>query len=244
MIFFGVDGCKGGWFFARRDGKTSDCGVVSRLEELIPQTPEPCFLFVDIPIGLRDKSGEPRRCDTLARRLLGSKRGSSVFPAPVRGVLQQSDYADAVAVSRRLTGKGISRQAFSIVPKIREVDALLAGNKRAEEMVREVHPELCFWALNGGRPMQHRKKSTEGFTERMDVLRKVLPEAETLCDKALSTFPRKDVAPDDIVDALSALATAVAPLGMRLAVPSNPELDSRGLPMQMIYALIARSGPS
>jgi predicted RNase H-like nuclease len=115
---------------------------------------------------------------------------------------------------------------------------------RAREMVREVHPELCFWALNGGQTMRYRKKCAEGFAERMDVLRKVLPEAETLCEKALTEFPRRDLARDDIPDALIALATAVAPLGMQLTVPSNPERDARGLPMQMVYALASRSSAS
>lgn len=241
MVFYGVDGCRAGWFYARRDGKKSDCGVVARLEELVPATPEPCFLFVDIPIGLRGDSSDPRHCDITARRLLGPRRAPSVFPAPVRRVLQESDYASAVAISQRLTGKGISRQAFAIVPKIREVDELLARNVRAREMIREVHPELCFWALNGGQPMRYRKKCAEGFAERMGVLGKVLPEADTLCEKALTEFPRRDVTRDDIADALIALATAVAPLGMQLTLPSNPERDARGLPMQMIYALASAS---
>ena len=242
MVFFGVDGCRRGWFFVRREGNKTEYGVVSRLEQLIPPTPESCFLFIDIPIGLRDESGDPRPCDISARRLLGPKRAPSVFPAPARVVLDESDYSNAVAISKRLTGKGISRQVFAIVPKIREVDELLARNKRAREMVREVHPELCFWALNGRRPMHYRKKCAEGFAERMSVLRKVLPEAETICEKALAEYPRKDVARDDIADALIALATALAPVGVQLTVPSNPERDSHGLPMQMVYALTTDLG--
>ena len=244
MIFLGVDACRGGWFFVRRDGNHSDCGVVRNLEELIPPLPERGFIFVDIPIGLRDASGEPRPCDTTARRLLGRRRSPSVFPAPVRGVLHENDYASAVETCKRLTGKGISRQAFAIVPKVREVDELLTRNERAREMIREVHPELCFWALNGRQPMRHRKKCAQGIAERMQVLRNVLSEADAICEAALAGFPRKDVAKDDIVDALAALATAVAPLGAQLTTPSNPERDSRGMPMQMTYALTARSEPS
>lgn len=237
MVFYGVDGCRGGWFFARKDGKRSDCGLVRRLDELIGFASDRCFLFVDIPIGLRDESGDPRPCDVSARRLLGRERARSVFPAPARGVLDAKEYSDAVTISKRLTGKGISRQAFAIVPKIREVDELLAINNRARERVRDVHPELCFWALNGARPMRHRKKSAAGFAERMTVLRNVLPEADALCEEALTRYPRKDVAPDDVADALVALATASAPSGLQLTAPSNPERDSRGLPMQMVYAL-------
>lgn len=157
-------------------------------------------------------------------------------------MLRENDYANAVETCRRLTGKGISRQAFAILPKVVEVDELLAGNKRAREMVSEVHPELCFWALNGRQPMRYRKKCAQGYAERMQVLRRVLPEADAICEKALADFPRKDVAKDDIADALAALATAVAPLGIQLKTPSNPERDSRGLPMQMTYALSSGTG--
>ena len=127
------------------------------------------------------------------------------------------------------------------MPKIREVDDLLATSKRARELIKEVHPELCFWALNGRKPMRYRKKSAEGFEERMNLLQKLLPEAKTVCDNALTQYPRKHLARDDIADALVALATATAPLGVQLTVPANPELDSRGRPMQMVYALTAGS---
>jgi predicted RNase H-like nuclease len=157
-------------------------------------------------------------------------------------VLHENDYANAVETCKRLTGKGISRQAFAIVPKVREVDELLGRNERLREMVREVHPELCFWALNGRQSMQHRKKCAEGHAERMLVLRNVLPEADAICEMALKGFARKDVAKDDIADALAALATAVAPRGVQLTTPANPERDSHGLPMQMTYALATQSG--
>ena len=61
-------------------------------------------------------------------------------------------------MSRRLTGKGLSRQAFAIAPKIKEVDDFLQSCPTAEVTVREAHPEICFWALNGGCPMRYQKK--------------------------------------------------------------------------------------
>lgn len=85
--------------------------------------------------------------------------------------------------------------------------------------------------------MHERKKSVQGFDKRMNLLAKVLPEAETIAELALTAYRRKAVARDVIVDALVALATATPPLGMRLAVPANPQLDSRRRPMQMAYAL-------
>ena len=90
--------------------------------------------------------------------------------------------------------------------------------------------------------MRHSKKTEEGFTERMEVLKRVLPEAESITDQALSQYPRKAVARDDILDALIALATAVAPVGVQLTVPTSPERDAFGLPMQMVYALGSPKG--
>ena len=49
---------------------------------------------------------------------------------------------------------------------------LLRRDAKAREIVREVHPELCFWALNDRKPMCYSKraKARAGFDERMAVL--------------------------------------------------------------------------
>src|SRR5205814_8621714 len=80
-------------------------------------------IAIDIPIGLSDDG--PRACDLAARRLLGRPRGSSVFPAPCRGALVATTYRRACTVSRRSVGVALSLECFNIVPKIREVDALM-----------------------------------------------------------------------------------------------------------------------
>jgi predicted RNase H-like nuclease len=36
--------------------------------------------------------------------------------------------------------------------------------------------EVCFWALNGQRPMLYKKKTKEGVAERVAVLSPVFPE--------------------------------------------------------------------
>lgn len=52
-------------------------------------------------------------------------------------------------------GKKISLQAWGIAPKIKEVDeAMTPGVQR---WAFEVHPEACFWAMNGRKPMRHGK---------------------------------------------------------------------------------------
>jgi len=49
---------------------------------------------------------------------------------------------------------------------VRELDAILSSDATLQRRVREVHPELCFWAWNGGVAMAHRKKTQDGRAER------------------------------------------------------------------------------
>ena len=46
-------------------------------------------------------------------------------------------------------GKSLSAQAHAICTKIAEVDQLLLMSPALRHRVREVHPEVCFWAING-----------------------------------------------------------------------------------------------
>ena len=230
---YGVDGCKAGWFFVRIQGRDISHGIVSHVSELVEQAPSGSQVFVDIPIGLRDHGGS-RGCDAAARRLLGSPRSSSIFNAPVRAILHQTEYAEANAQSKRVSGKGLSRQSFAITPKIKEVDDLLCSRQKARSIVREAHPELCFFGLAGRRPMVHGKKSKAGFQERLAVLNRHCAVAAAVVDKVLSAHPRKQVAADDVLDAFVCAITAKMREHWRTA-PENPETDSQGLPMEIVY---------
>jgi predicted RNase H-like nuclease len=191
-------------------------------------------IFVDIPIGLRDESGVARLCDQQARRLLSPLRTSSIFSAPIRPITRIKDYWQANTESRRLSGKGLSKQSYSITPKIHEVDQLMNSHEKAREMIREVHPEVCFYGLAGRRPMRHGKKTWAGFSERLMLLASLQPELEQVVETALARYPRKVVAPDDILDALVCAVTARLE-GHWRTVPAVPEIDSKGLPMEMVY---------
>ena len=70
-----------------------------------------------------------------------------------RAALPVSTYEDVARVNREETGRGLSRQAWGILPKIREVEQLMRQSQSAGELFVEVHPELLFWALNGRRPV-------------------------------------------------------------------------------------------
>src|SRR5688500_20283057 len=98
-----------------------------------------------MPIGLSDDGA--RACDVAARRRLG-RAGSSVFPAPLRRVLDAADYLDACATSVRHSGKALSKQAWNLVPAIRSLDEALGDPP--DDRVAEVHPELAFRARDDG----------------------------------------------------------------------------------------------
>ena len=231
----GVDGCRDGWFYFRRDGDDIRSGVAGDFAELIEGLPPGSRVFIDIPIGLIDSGSDGRECDRLARRALGSPRSSSVFSAPAFPVLTATSYDEAKSKSFDATKKMLSRQAFAIVPKIKEVNEYLAANRNLPVVVREVHPELCFWGLNGGVAMQHTKKKRAGFDERLQLLQKFLPNAQDLVQEALDNHKRSAVARDDIIDALVALITGCTADDKLITLPANPPLDLRGLAMEIVY---------
>ena len=94
-------------------------------------------LAIDIPMGLLDGS---RACDKAARKLLGQLRGTSVFAAPCRTALQAETHADSSAVNWHKTGRGLSKQAFGIGLKIKQVDEAITAD--CEQWAFEVHPEV------------------------------------------------------------------------------------------------------
>ncbi len=235
MTYIGVDGCAYGWFFVRLEEEKMTAGISRTLAEIVSSAPKKACVLVDIPIGLRDDTALPRPCDVGARKRLGPRR-SSVFPAPIRAMLSEKTHAAASQKNRCLTGKGLSIQTFCIIPRIREVDELLASDRHAQKIVREVHPEVCFWGLAGGNPMPHSKKTKAGSAERMRLLKEALPMAAAVADESLKHYLRKDVARDDIADALVAVVTACAPPESICTLPTTPERDSRGLPMEMVYS--------
>ena len=240
---FGVDGCPGGWFYIALESSApprwdvKSWGVVKRLVELVRDARESDRIFVDIPIGLPDESIRTRECDTMARSKLRWPRSSSVFPTPARATLGAGDYEEAKRRNLNAIGKKISRQTFQIVPKIHEVDSLLGNDEKARCVVREVHPEICFWAFNG-RPMKHGKKKKEGYAERLAVLESVRPSARQEIEEILRDrkFLRDDVSRDDAVDAMAAAITAATETRNLQTLPPCPPTDSKGLPMEMVYA--------
>ena len=183
MPVVGVDGCRSGWFAVRLEcGGYSSIDVFPRIEDLCNEWSDASLILIDIPIGLSDTN---RRCDRDARKILGH-RHSSVFPPPCREALQASTYREASEDNFGVTGRKLSKQAWGILPKIKQVDEFLRLDPDAKRRIREVHPEVCFWAFAGGVPMTTRKRRRDGWQERLSLLRQLDIRIDSVVDRALN----------------------------------------------------------
>ncbi len=231
-LICGADGCKGGWVAIFKDldsGRVSP-GLFRTARELIYSDPIPQVIAIDIPIGLPERG--PRACDLEARRRLGPGRGSSVFPAPVRPVLAATTYENACEKRSRIEQKRLSIQSWAIIPKIRDVDNVLRQDPTLQARVREIHPEVCFYWLAGGRPLQHSKKELLGREERRKLLE---PLFGPWLQAILVERSKLASAVDDIMDAFAALWTAERiATGAAQTLPSAPPRDTFGLRMEIV----------
>jgi predicted RNase H-like nuclease len=232
----GADGCRGGWIVIQQSGPASPLSwrVVPTLDELFSGSATPDLVAVDIPIGLPEKGA--RGCDREARRRLGPKRGTSVFPAPIRKILDAGSYEEGCQLGLQADGRKISRQVWAILPKIAEVDRLLRENPNARARVHEVHPEVSFFYLNGERPVELPKRKRPGRDARAELIRGHFGDAvdEALKDRRLRGLCRID----DLLDAFAALWTAARIVENR-AIPfpesaRKAEQDESGLQMEIL----------
>lgn len=222
----GVDGCRGGWLMVtrQREGGAADIHLAASWEELPTLASLVC---VDMPIGLAEQGA--RECDVLARRALGRERGASVFPAPNRPMLGFPSWRQANAWGRR-RGRGLPRQSWGLVDKIRELDRALTPAR--QRRVREAHPELVFKLLNGDRPPPP-KRTPEGQARRRRILEGL---GFTELAAWLSRWPRRLVKIDDVLDACACCVAAERiRAGVAVRLPERPPRDARGLRMEIWF---------
>jgi predicted RNase H-like nuclease len=164
MSIVGVDGCKRGWIaIALVDNEPVRGYFIAALDELLDAIPDAQAVAIDIPVGL--PSTGQRQADIEARERLGPRR-NSVFPTPIRDAITARTHAEATAIFKRMTGRGISRQAFALAPKIQEAER---WSRAAPVPVWEVHPEVSF-AVMMDRPAQWPKSTWSGLRERQFAL--------------------------------------------------------------------------
>lgn len=82
--------------------------------------------------------------------------------------------------------------------------------------------------------MKHNKKRPEGHEERLAVLGKCWLRTKAVAKEVSGLYSRKEVALDDIADAMAATLTARA--DEQNSLPEPVPLDGEGLPMQMVWA--------
>ena len=231
----GADGCRAGWFIVLQAVKTGAvrCRVVANFEALLNLPEAPRYIGIDIIIGMPDapRSGG-RLCDKQARQLLGWPRSSSVFSPPAQAALACTTYEEALAANRHASsdGVGLSKQAFHLFPKLRVVDAHMTPTR--QDRVREVHPELAFFAMNGETPLRHSKHDAAGQAERQRLLG---THGFDGVDQMVDTHARSGVKADDIVDAHAACWSAQRmAAGSAVRLPdSMPPRNASGLRMEI-----------
>jgi predicted RNase H-like nuclease len=152
-----------------------------------------------------------------------------VFSPPARPALTNDGYRDAILRN----GGGMSKEAYNILPRIRDVDQ--AMTPALQERVFEAHPELVFARLTG-QVMRHPKRTIAGRRERVRTLRGawgvMLPDA----GRVRARLGRRNLGHDDVLDACAlAYAAACIAGGEGRRVPDAPPRDARGLRMEIWY---------
>ena len=240
----GIDGCPGGWVAVVQPEAGGDAAglramAAPDLETLFASVGEvggepcgePALAGIDMPIGLSESG--PRDCDGLARRRLG-RRGSSVFPAPLRPALAARTHAEASARSREAGGKGVSAQAWHLFARVRELDELLSERASWRERLVEVHPELSFLALNGDRPLLSSKHRIDGIYRRRALIAEDFGMAAI--ESAVAQLAGTRAKEDDMLDAFAVLWSALRVRnGAAESLPADPPRDARGLPMRIVF---------
>lgn len=220
----GVDGFSKGWVAVLLDGDLQEIRFCRDIADALSIRFDRAA--IDIPIGMTD-DGE-RACDRLARERL-RPHSSRVFTGARRWLW--TDFADPDEANRDAVRRGqkrASRQLWHLGPKIMEVDAFVRDHRAHD--IREVHPELVFLRLNGGRPLPS-KKSEEGLRLRHLLLKR---EGIRAVDKWL-TVERigTGAKPDDVLDAC-VVAIAARDIAGCLPEGSSPR-DACGLAMQIWF---------
>ena len=254
MVRMGIDACRGGWLIAKTEGERGDLSAVSL--SVVPTLAQGLkekalrekalenkaskekglkkgawrkraaqLVLIDMPKGLL--SDKARKIEGLARQLLKGQ-ASTVFNVPVVDAVFAGDYQNASAINYRMTGKKLSKQAWYLCPKIRELDELLAEESSLRDEIFESHPELVFRLMAG--VQLPKKKLAEGLSARLALLEQAGMPATQLVNNLIDQYPRSVCFADDAVDALVLLLLAHSPSE---DLDQEAEIDRRGIPINL-----------
>jgi predicted RNase H-like nuclease len=233
LLVLGVDGCPAGWIAVTiaADGPLAPCVTITRdFAELATGVEK---IAVDMPIGLPDQSGKGGRGpESLVRPLIG-ERQSSVFSLPSRRAVFCEDYREACATALETSDppRRVSKQAFHLFPKIRQIDTLLRMRPDLATRVFEAHPEVAFWRINGEKPLSLPKKvKSRGHLPGLALRQDLLVAAGY--PAAFLERPPRGAGLDDLLDAaVNALVARRIHAGIAQSFPDPPGRDAHGLPV-------------
>ena len=141
---------------------------------------------------------------------------------------------EADRITRDVDSRGVGAQAWNIYSRTREIDGLLRKAQRLRDRVYESHPEVCFWALNAGRPMVCSKHTPEGVQERLRLIEQHFGSGSFQAVR--TAYPKTRVSDDDILDAFAVCWTARRILlEEAVSLPKVPPCDRLGLPVCITY---------
>lgn len=235
MQCVGIDGAGSGWLAVWQAGDGLQFAGYPTVAAVASALGDVAVLGVDIPIGLSEHA--PRAADVQARRFVGGRRASSIFAAPLRGMLHAPTQVEASALHRVLDHdgqRGFGVQSFALLSKIRAWDDALRADPAWAERVFEVHPEVSFAVLAGGHGLAAGKKSSAGHQQRAALLGQCYGARQVAA--LLERVPRALAKPDDVLDALVACWSAQRiAAGTAGSLPAVVERDACGRRMGIHY---------
>ena len=159
---------------ARPAGSRPSCGptgdevrvrIVPRFADVLAAPEAPAVIAVDMPIGLPERTGPGGRAAENAVRpcsARGNRRCSRCRRAPRS---MPADYArrlrQRAAQPRTRRARCRSSSSTSRRRSARSTKLLRARSAAAAARVFEVHPEVAFWRLNGGRALDRAEEGQE-----------------------------------------------------------------------------------
>jgi predicted RNase H-like nuclease len=234
----GADGCPPGWAIVLKDvagRRAPQFMVCATMADALARPELPGLICVDMPIGLPDAVGPGGRDPEVELRSKLGDRQSSVFPIPSRAAVYAEDYAEACQRSLETSDppRKISKQAFNLFPKIRQLDELIRNDPGLATILRESHPEGAFMVMNGGAPLDEPKKVKSSPHPPGIALRKrLLVEAAGYAEDFLDIRLPSGVGVDDFLDACACAHVAVRiARGEATSFPASPRRDGHGIPM-------------
>lgn len=218
-LLAGVEPVRDGWLVVtgRLMGATivaGDAYIARHINDVLDARPSFQVIALHAPVGLPDQSSPGgRECDRAARRLLGWPRLAAIVTPPTR---------------EELTDSARARHHTSTLRHAAEVDETIAAYW--QRTVYECNPELSFYELNSGSPLQFGKHSERGAKERMSLLTGRMGGIERVVSTRLP-----GVRPFQLVDACADVWTARRIAGRAIAsLPQTPHWDEMGRRMEIV----------